>query len=163
MTHSSPAPAGATRRTVVATAGAASLAAVLAACGGSGGEKKPDTSQPAPEAEGSGTAGSTAGASGKPNADEALARTADIPVGGGKVFPERKVVVTQPAKGQFKAFSAVCTHQGCLVKEVANGTIACPCHNSTFSVTDGSVRGGPATKPLPPERISVSGDSLTLG
>ncbi len=137
MTHSSPTPAGATRRTVVATAGVASLAAVLAACGGSGGEKKGES--------------------------EALARTADIPVGGGKVFPDRKVVVTQPTKGQFKAFSAVCTHQGCLVKEVTNGTIVCPCHGSTFSIEDGSVRKDPATKPLPPEQISVSGDRLTLG
>ncbi|MEU4212918.1 Rieske (2Fe-2S) protein [Streptomyces sp. NPDC026206] len=164
MTHSSPAPAGATRRTVVATAGAAGLAAVLAACGSSDGEKSPDASRPAaPATEGTGTAGTTAGASGQPGGGEALARTADIPVGGGKVFPDRKVVVTQPAKGEFKAFSAVCTHQGCLVKEVANGTIDCPCHGSKFSATDGSVRNGPARKPLPPERVSVSGDSLTLG
>ncbi|MCA6092691.1 Rieske (2Fe-2S) protein [Streptomyces sp. SCA3-4] len=172
MTHPSPvsssascpAPAGTTRRTVVATAGAAGLAAVLAACGGSDGKKSPDTSQPAPRTEGAsgGSSGTTSEATGKPGKGEALATTAEIPVGGGKVFADRKVVVTQPTKGEFKAFSAVCTHQGCLVTEVANGTIDCPCHGSRFSVADGSVRTGPARKPLPPERVSVSGNSLTV-
>ncbi|MCC3776389.1 Rieske (2Fe-2S) protein, partial [Streptomyces sp. UNOB3_S3] len=103
--------------------------------------------------------GATSGA----GAGAALARTSEIPEGGGKVFPDRKVVVTQPAKGRFKAFSAVCTHQGCVVKDVAGGTINCPCHGSRFSVTDGAVKGGPAQKPLPEERISVNGDSITLG
>ncbi|MFI1972411.1 Rieske (2Fe-2S) protein [Streptomyces cinnamoneus] len=142
MTHSSPVPAGATRRTVVAAAGASGLAVLLAACGDSDDGHK----------------------SGAPGAGESggLARTSDIPEGGGKVFADRKVVVTQPAKGEFKAFSAVCTHQGCLVNKVAEGTIDCPCHGSKFSVADGSVRNGPATKPLPPVRVSVKGDSLTL-
>ena len=40
---------------------------------------------------------------------------AEIPVGGGKVFEALKVVVTQPTAGDFKAFSAVCTHQACTV------------------------------------------------
>ncbi|MEV5242042.1 Rieske (2Fe-2S) protein [Streptomyces cinnamoneus] len=163
---SAPAPAGRTRRTVVATAGVAGLAAVLAACGGSDGKKSSDTSQPAPGTEGTGASGGSSGttseATGKPGKGEALATTAEIPVGGGKVFADRKVVVTQPVKGEFKAFSAVCTHQGCLVKEVTNGTINCPCHGSKFSVTDGSVRTGPALKPLPPEHVSVSGNSLTV-
>ncbi len=113
-------------------------ATVLAACGGSEGEKKPE-------------------------GGAALTTTSEIPVGGGKVFPDRKVVVTQPAKGEFKAFSAVCTHQGCLVKEVVDGTVNCPCHGSRFSVADGSVKAGPARRPLPAERVSVVGDSLTVG
>jgi len=57
-------------------------------------------------------------------------------------------VVTQPVSGTFKAFSATCTHQGCAVSEVANGTINCPCHGSRFAVADGSVTAGPATTPL---------------
>ncbi|OSP24608.1 Rieske (2Fe-2S) protein, partial [Streptomyces sp. 13-12-16] len=91
-----------------------------------------------------------------------LASTADIPEGGGKVFADRKVVVTQPTAGEFKAFSATCTHQGCAVKSIADGVINCPCHNSNFSITDGSVQSGPATKPLPAVEITVSGDSITL-
>jgi Rieske Fe-S protein len=47
-----------------------------------------------------------------------LAAEADIPVGGGTVFKAEKVVVTQPESGRFQAFTAVCTHQGCIVKEV---------------------------------------------
>jgi Rieske Fe-S protein len=91
-----------------------------------------------------------------------LARTSDIPVGGGKVFPDRKVVVTQPAAGQFKAFSAVCTHQGCTVADVTGGLIECPCHGSRFHAADGTVAGGPATAPLPAERITVAGGEITL-
>ncbi|MFE5833199.1 Rieske (2Fe-2S) protein [Streptomyces sp. NPDC056488] len=93
---------------------------------------------------------------------EALARTSEIPVGGGAVFAEEKVVVTQPTAGEFKAFSAVCTHQGCLVNRVADGTIDCPCHGSKFRVADGSVVTGPATRPLPAERIDVSGGTISL-
>ncbi|QLE70991.1 Rieske (2Fe-2S) protein [Streptomyces rectiverticillatus] len=83
--------------------------------------------------------------------------------GGGKVFPDRKVVVTQPVKGEFKAFSAVCTHQGCVVKDVSGGAINCPCHGSKFRIADGSVQGGPAQGPLPEEQVSVRGGSLHLG
>ncbi len=91
-----------------------------------------------------------------------LASTGDIPVGGGKIFEDEQVVITQPAKGQFKGFSAVCTHQGCTVSAIKDGTINCPCHGSRFEVTDGSVRSGPATKPLPYRRVKVDGDQITL-
>ncbi|KJY42091.1 hypothetical protein VR41_09360 [Streptomyces sp. NRRL B-1568] len=168
MPHASASPAGPARRTVVATAGAAGLTAALAACGGSGGNKKSGASQPATQqpsaqapAQPPATSSAQPGTSKKPGA--VLAKTSEIPVGGGKVFPEHKVVVVQPARGTFKAFSAVCTHEGCVVSKVAAGTIDCPCHGSKFAVADGGVQHGPARKPLPPERISVSGDSITLG
>ncbi len=93
----------------------------------------------------------------------ALAKTADIPVGGGVIFEAQKVVVVQPEAGTFKGYSATCTHQGCAVKSVTNGGIVCPCHNSIFAVADGSVTGGPAKKPLPEVAIKVDGDSITLG
>lgn len=140
-TSASPAPRGTTRRSVVAAAGAAGLVTVLAACGGGG------------------DGGKDEGGSGGGE----LAKAADIPVGGGKVFPDRKVVVTQPVKGEFKAFSAVCTHQGCVVKDVSGGTINCPCHGSRFRIADGSVQGGPAQGPLPEEQVSVRDGSLHLG
>jgi Rieske Fe-S protein len=91
-----------------------------------------------------------------------LAAVADVPVGGGVVLADRDVVVTQPVSGTFKAFSATCTHQGCAVSEVANGTINCPCHGSRFAVADGSVTAGPATTPLPEKTVAVQDNAVVL-
>jgi Rieske Fe-S protein len=88
----------------------------------------------------------------------AFARTSEIPVGGGKTFQDQKIVVTQPAAGQFHGFSATCTHAGCLVDKVDAGQIICPCHGSRFSISDGTVEQGPALLPLPAEKINVSPD-----
>ncbi|MEV5508423.1 Rieske (2Fe-2S) protein [Streptomyces orinoci] len=162
---------GATRRTMVLSTGAASLAALLAACGDSGGGQESKgsasatTAGPRPSATG-GTA-STAAPTDRAPASEApsgadAVPAAQIPVGSGKVFADRKVVVTQPSQGEFKAFSAVCTHEGCVVGSVTGGVIKCPCHGSEFDIKDGSVRQGPARKPLPPHNVSQRGDSLLL-
>ncbi|WP_329599189.1 Rieske (2Fe-2S) protein [Streptomyces pseudovenezuelae] len=132
------------RRVVVAAVGAAGLALTLNACG-----SEDDPSPAASDAAGAG-------------AGSALAKTSDIPEGGGKIFKDSGVVVTQPTAGEFKAFSSKCTHQGCAVSGITNGVITCPCHKSEFSVADGSVKKGPATQPLPEEKITVSGDSITL-
>ncbi|MFJ9323346.1 Rieske (2Fe-2S) protein [Streptomyces globisporus] len=137
------------RRTVLA-AGAAGAAALATGCGSSGGDGGDDAS-PTLSAPGDATGGAE------------LARTGDIPVGGGTIFKERKIVVTQPTEGDFKAFSAVCTHASCLVSTVSDGTINCPCHGSKFSITDAAVEAGPATRPLPAEEISVSGGAIRLG
>lgn len=160
----SPLPAsGPARRTVVAAAGAAGLAVALTACGGAdddaSGSSVDSGSTAGPSDGGAGGAGPEGGGAA---GAEPLASTGDIPEGGGKVFADREVVVTQPTAGEFKAFSATCTHQGCAVGSVADGVINCPCHNSNFSIADGSVRSGPATKPLPAVGITVSGDSITL-
>ncbi|MFF7215582.1 Rieske (2Fe-2S) protein [Streptomyces sp. NPDC008238] len=93
---------------------------------------------------------------------EVLVKTADVPVGGGTVLTDKKIVVTQPEAGEFKAFSAVCTHQGCLVNSVADGTINCPCHGSKFRITDASVVAGPAAKPLPAESIVEKDGEIVL-
>ncbi|MFF6835053.1 MULTISPECIES: Rieske 2Fe-2S domain-containing protein [unclassified Streptomyces] len=144
------------RRTVLLAA----AALTATGCGADGDDDGGGTATATPEAP------ETPEASESPDSPEddgeALARTSEIPVGGGAVFPEEKVVVTQPTAGEFKAFSAVCTHQGCLVNKVADGTIDCPCHGSKFRVADGSVVTGPATRPLPAERIDVSGGTITL-
>jgi Rieske Fe-S protein len=71
-----------------------------------------------------------------------------VPVGGGVVLRKEKIVVTQPAPDDVRAFSAVCTHQGCTVGTVADGRIDCPCHGSSFDAATGAVRNGPATRPL---------------
>lgn len=88
----------------------------------------------------------------------AVARTSDIPVGGGRTYPEHKLVVTQPTAGRYQGFSAVCTHTGCLVDEVANRQIICPCHGSRFAIADGTVEQGPALLPLPKQAITVGAD-----
>ena len=146
---STPTPApGPSRRTVLASVGLAGVGATaLAACGAA--------EDAANDAAGSVTDAATDAAK------EAISK-ATIPVGGGKIFADQKVVVSQPTSGDFKAFSAVCTHQACLVSGVADGTINCACHGSKFDITTGAVKQGPATKPLPEKTISVSGDGITV-
>ncbi|MFF4058144.1 Rieske (2Fe-2S) protein [Streptomyces sp. NPDC001668] len=109
-----------------------------------------------------GDSGDSGSSSVEASAGTELAKTSEIPVGGGKIFKDEKVVVTQPKKGEFKAFSNICTHQGCAVTSVSGGTINCPCHGSKFNITDGSVANPPAAEPLPEQRIKVSGDSIEL-
>ncbi len=89
-----------------------------------------------------------------------LGPVADVPVGGGKVFTDAKVVVTQPTAGKFKGFSAICTHQGNPVGSVEGGQIVCPFHNSHFSITDGSPVSGPAQTPLPAVNVAVQGSNI---
>ena len=128
------------RRTVIAASAAA--AAALAGCSKYG-ETKSTPTNSAPAA-------------------AVLAKTSEIPVGGGVIFAAQQVVVTQPKKGTFKAFVSTCTHQGCQVSAVVNGTINCPCHGSKYKITDASVVSGPAPHPLPPKNIKVSGGEITL-
>ena len=91
-----------------------------------------------------------------------LGAASDIPVGGGKIYKAAKVVVTQPARGQYKAFSAVCTHVGCIMSEVANGTIDCPCHGGQFKITNGAVVAGPPPSPLPARQVKVVNGQVVL-
>ena len=91
-----------------------------------------------------------------------MVKAAHIPAGGGTVFATAKIVVTQPKAGESKAFSAVCTHKGRTVASVANGTISCPCHASTYDMATGQVTGGSAPAPLPSKTITVSGGSVTI-
>lgn len=149
------------RRTVVAAAGAAGLGAALVACGS---DDSSDSSAEEPASNGGADDGANgdSGAEGGAGGGEVLAKTADIPEGGGKVFEDKEIVVTQPTAGEFKAFSSVCTHSGCTVGDISNGTITCPCHGSQFDAADGSVKKGPASKPLGAASITVEGDSITL-
>jgi Rieske Fe-S protein len=138
-----------TRRTVLLGAGvvsAAAAATALAACGSS----KADTSSNTPAATNT--------------APKDLGKSSDIPVGGGKIFPDQLVVVTQPTAGTFKAFSAVCTHQGCTVGQVSGGLIICPCHGSEYSIADGSVKrpAEPGQRPLPTKQVTVANGEITV-
>ncbi|OMI34573.1 Rieske (2Fe-2S) protein [Streptomyces sparsogenes] len=133
-----------TRRCFLTAAGAAGLAAALTACGGG------DDSSSAAPSQGGGGKGME------------LAKTSDIPEGGGKVFKDHQIVVTQPKAGEFKAFSSVCPHAGNPVGDVSGGTINCPFHGSKFSITDGSVQAGPSPKPLPGAEIEVKGGTISM-
>lgn len=95
-----------------------------------------------------------------PEAGTVLTTTTEVPVGGGIILAADGLVVTQPEEGTFKAFSSKCTHQGCEVTKVTE-TIDCPCHNSKFSLSDGSPQSGPATSPLPETSVNVDGDNIT--
>jgi Rieske Fe-S protein len=144
------------RRTVLAGIGAAGVAAALAGCGGSG-DNGSGTGTPPPA--GAASPGDTA----SPGGDTGdVIKTTDIPVGGGKIYDTANIVVTQPTAGQFKAFSATCTHQGCQVASVQAGAIHCPCHGSQYSIVDGSVKVGPAPRPLPAKSVSVTGDQISV-
>jgi Rieske Fe-S protein len=141
------------RQHVIRGAGLVLTAGALAACGnsGDGGEKS------AASTEASTPTASAAPAA--PTAGGAIAKTSDVPVGSGVIVDD--VVVTQPTAGDFKGFSSKCTHKGCAVNKVADGTIDCPCHGSKFNL-DGTVAHGPATNPLEAKAISVDGDSIVL-
>jgi Rieske Fe-S protein len=140
MPHETPAHQDPTRRGLLRGVALGSLGVpLLAACGGDGDSGSAGLSEPV------------------------TVPAADVPVGGGTILGEEKVVVTQPAEGQFKAFSAVCTHQGCPVQSISDGTIRCPCHGSEFSAEDGSVVAGPATAPLEALPVTRKGQELRVG
>ena len=88
-------------------------------------------------------------------------KTADIPVGSGRIFADQQVVVTQPTAGAFKAFSSICTHNSCPVADVTD-TINCNCHGSKFAISDGAVVNPPAQRPLPAKTVTVDGDTITV-
>jgi Rieske Fe-S protein len=150
---------------MLAGVGLVGLASAITACGaGASSSSTPaagNAATPGGPASGAASGGAGGGGSSAP-AGNALASTSQIPVGSGMVFSGQQVVVTQPSAGEFKAFSAVCTHMGCIVNQVSNGTIDCPCHGSQYSIKTGDVVAGPAPKPLPAKQIKVSGDSIFL-
>ena len=131
-----------TRRAVLGLAASVGAVGVVAACGG--GEQ----------------AAGPAAASSTPSGGEALTPTADVPVGSGVILADAEVVVTQPTAGTFKAFSSTCTHNHCQLSGFTGDRITCPCHGSTFSITDGSPNGGPAPSPLPEVAIKVVGSDV---
>jgi Rieske Fe-S protein len=91
-----------------------------------------------------------------------LGKSSTIPVGGGVIYASHGVVVTQPTAGTFKCFSSSCTHLGCTVNKVSAGLILCPCHGAKFSIVDGSVKAGPAPRPLTAQDFSVKDGEVLL-
>lgn len=176
---------GRSRRDVLAIAGLGVVGGgVLAACGG-GSSASPagTTTQAAPGTSAAGAPSSASASNPASTSDAATSAasasaeatsaaptsaggftvpTSEIPVGGGKIFKNKELVVTQPTAGSFKAFSAVCPHQGCIVYQIDNKKIICPCHASMFDIATGAVLSGPAQTGLAPEQASVAGGSVTV-
>ncbi|MBA9006195.1 Rieske (2Fe-2S) protein [Thermomonospora cellulosilytica] len=133
-------PAGPGRRAVLCGAGLLGVAGAAAACGGGPREVEPSADLKGRE----------------------VAKVADVPVGGGTVVPEHKVVVTQPTAGTFKVFDARCTHAGCPVDRIRRDAIYCPCHGSEFRIADGTVAKGPASRALLEYPAQVKGDGVVV-
>ncbi|MFZ0078037.1 MAG: Rieske (2Fe-2S) protein [Trebonia sp.] len=129
----------------------------------SNGGSTPAAGGTATSAGGSASATGEGAATGSALPAGALAATAQVPDGGGKIVDGKNIVITQPHSGSFRAFTAICTHEGCIVSSVSNGTINCPCHGSKFSIKDGSVVHGPAPSPLAAIAIKVEGTSIFQG
>lgn len=153
-------PWGVSRRHALAGAGLAGIGLpLLAGCGDEGGTGRTGADRtPTPDAP-SEEPSADEPATQEPDPVEGLVAAADVPVGGGLVLADAKVVVTQPERGDFHAFGATCTHMGCTVGSVTD-TINCPCHGSQFDLADGSVVGGPAPSPLPPVEVTVEGGQV---
>ena len=154
------------RRTLGGLAAAGVGVPLLAACGGDDPGTASDpagaSSSATPSAATSSSAPSKSAGSAASAGGDALTTTADIEVGGGAIFADEEVVVTQPSAGEFKCFTAICTHQGCVVSSVSDGTINCECHGSRFSIENGDVEAGPATFALEEIQINVAGDEISL-
>jgi nitrite reductase/ring-hydroxylating ferredoxin subunit len=128
------------RRTVLAVGAAGVGSVALAACGGGG------------------TSAAT-----RPKKDSRLTALSAVPVGGAvKVdLGGSPVIVARPTASQTVAFSAICTHQGCVVDPVGR-TLNCPCHGSQFNALTGQVLQGPAVDPLPRIPVTVkNGEVVT--
>ena len=108
------------------------------------------------------SSGSGSGSGSTAGGPVTLGAASAVPVGSGTLYRSQQIVVTQPTAGAFKAFSAVCTHQGCIVDGVTQGVIQCPCHGSQFNITTGAVVTGPATKPLPAKQVTVTDGKLVV-
>lgn len=144
-------PTTADRRTVLRTTAlgvaAAGIGATAAACSSSNSVAQGSNATTAQPAAGAGTN---------------LATTSQVPVKGGFINQDAAVVVTQPSAGEYKAFSAVCTHAQCIVGSVSNNVIQCPCHGSQYDASTGEVVHGPATQALASKSVKVDGSNIVL-
>ena len=144
------------RRIVFHGLTALGVAAVLAGCGGddngsSGTDPATDSKTP--------TGGKSSGGT---TTETVLAETSEVPVGGGLILTDEKIVITQPADGEFKAFSAVCKHQGFTVTSVEDDQIRCDHHGSVYDFESGDNIGGPAPAPLDPIQVTVKNGKILL-
>jgi Rieske Fe-S protein len=154
------------RRTILVM-GAAGTALALAACGASETSSAPDRSA----AGSAGGSGGNDGGTGDPTASGGtggtaveVAKLSDVPVGGSisATLSGAPILISQPTAGTVLAFTAICTHQGCVVKP-ANAEFDCPCHASRYDAATGDVLRGPAPRALAKIPVTVTGDVIMAG
>jgi Rieske Fe-S protein len=111
---------------------------------------------------GPGARGDTAGP--KPADGTVLAKVSDVPVGGSisAKLSGDDVLIAHPAADRVVAFSAVCTHMGCIVKP-AGAEFHCPCHGSRYDAATGAVKAGPAPAALPAIAVHVVDGEIVTG
>jgi Rieske Fe-S protein len=92
-----------------------------------------------------------------------LGPASNVMVGSGTKFQidaSLTILVTQPRAGEYRAFSATCTHSGCIVNGVEDGQISCGCHGAKFNVETGAVEAGPARTALGKISVELRGSDL---
>jgi len=145
------------RRIVFQGLGALGVAVALAGCGG--GDDTTGSGSPTAGGSQTGTGGGTddgsTGSKARP-----LARTSQVPVGGGIILTDQKIVITQPTQGEFTAYSAICKHQGLTVTRVEGGEVICDHHGSRYDAASGEVTNPPAPAPLDEVPIKVEGNRI---
>lgn len=74
------------------------------------------------------------------------------------------VLLTRTADQIVVAYADRCSHRGAPLHEgeLVDGCVRCPWHDSEFSLADGSVLGGPATRPQPTYEVQIDGDRIKL-
>lgn len=156
-----------TRRCALGMLALGTSAPIITACGGDGGET--GSSAPTTSGGSDSTAPTTETSSSSPSSEtsptasgrEALVAVSDVPVGGGIILAGQEVVITQPSKGEFLGFSAICPHAQFVLSEVSQDDIFCgDGHGSRFTLDDGAVLNGPATSPLTSVEVAVEGGQV---
>lgn len=92
-----------------------------------------------------------------------VASLSELRSAGGLVVPveDKPVILSVGANGEVNAFSAICTHLGCVCKwEPAGGYILCPCHDGRFNAQTGAVISGPPPNPLIRFNVTVEDDDV---
>src|SRR5437660_96129 len=113
------------------------------------------------------TSSASAGGAGPPAppaSGRALIAAADLPAGRAVRFTDDSggpAWLLHEPNGDFRAFSAVCTHAGCSV-DVSGGQFICPCHGGTYSAQTGAVTGGPPPSPLQALKVQVVNGQVRL-
>ena len=91
-------------------------------------------------------------------------KTGEIPINTGKIFKfgSKPGLLVRTQSGDFKAFSASCTHLDCIVSYDPNSKqIVCACHNGAYDLTGKNV-SGPPPRPLDEFIVKVTGDDITV-